>query len=60
MDTNQTLINSGITVAMYIFYKVAQRYYLKSNCNDNKVSLEIGKSETPHAQTVELADIKTT
>jgi len=41
MDINQTLISAGISMASYILYKIAQRYYIRSGCHDRTVELTI-------------------
>ena len=41
MDTVNTLVSSAITTALYILYKLAQRYYFKSACNNNKLEIEV-------------------
>jgi len=53
MDTIQTLISSAISIAAYIIYKLIQRYYIKSRCNENNMSIEIVKKEE-----IELTEIK--
>ena len=55
MDTIQTLISSSISIGAYIIYKLIQRYYIKSKCNENNMSIEIVKKEE-----IELTDIKPT
>ena len=53
MDTIQTLISSAISIGAYIIYKLIQRYYIKSRCNENNISIEIVKKEE-----IELTEIK--
>jgi hypothetical protein len=57
MDTIQTLISSSITVGAYIIYKLIQRYYVKSNCNEDKISIEIIKKEDEEKKEVELTSV---
>jgi hypothetical protein len=53
MDTIQTLISSSISIGAYIIYKLIQRYYIKSRCNENNMSIEIVKKED-----IELTEVK--
>ena len=45
MDINQTLISAGISIASYIIYKIAQRYYIKSGCHDSTIEITIVDKE---------------
>ena len=50
MDTNQTLISAGISIASYIIYKIAQRYYIKSGCHDSTIEITIVDKESTNPQ----------
>lgn len=39
------LISSAISIGAYIIYKLIQRYYIKSKCNEDNISIEILKKE---------------
>jgi hypothetical protein len=41
MDTFQTLISAGISIASYLLYKAIQRYYIKSGCHDSTIEITI-------------------
>jgi hypothetical protein len=45
MDVNQTLISAGISIATYILYKIAHRYYIRSGCHDKTISITIVDKE---------------
>jgi hypothetical protein len=60
MDTTQTLISSAISIGAYIIYKVIQRYYIKSRCNENNISIEIIRKDDDEKKEIELTDIKPT
>ena len=45
MDTPQTLISAGISIAAYILYKIAQRYYIRSGCYNSTIELVIVNRE---------------
>ena len=53
MDTPQTLISAGISIATYILYKIAQRYYIRSGCYNSTIELVIVNRE---AEAEEKAD----
>jgi len=57
MDTIQTLISSSISIAAYVIYKIIQRYYIKSNCNEEKISIEIIKKDDDEKKEIELTNI---
>ena len=57
MDTIQTLISSAISIGVYIIYKLIQRYYIKSRCNENNISIEIVKKDENEKKDIELANI---
>ena len=57
MDTIQTLISSSISIGAYIIYKVIQRYYIKSKCNENNISIEIIKKDDDEKKEIELTNI---
>lgn len=41
MDSQTALINAGISAGMYILYKIAQRYYIRSGCHDSTIEITI-------------------
>ena len=41
MDVNNSLVSSGITVALYVIYKVVKRYTVKSECHKETNTIEI-------------------
>jgi hypothetical protein len=45
MDTRQTLISAGISIASYILYKIAQRYYIRSGCHNSTIEIVIVNKE---------------
>lgn len=45
MDTNQTLISTGISIGTYVLYKIAQRYYIRSGCHNSTIELVIVNRE---------------
>jgi hypothetical protein len=45
MDKNQTLISAGISIATYILYKIAQRYYIRSGCHNSTIEIVIVNKE---------------
>jgi hypothetical protein len=62
MDTIQTLISSSISIAVYVIYKIIQRYYikkiLKNHCNEEKISIEIiKKDDDDEKKEIELTNI---
>jgi len=60
MDTYQTLFSAGISIATYILYKIAQRYYLRSGCHNHTLEITIvDKEEKKEEPTViELTETK--
>jgi hypothetical protein len=45
MDTNQTLISAAISIGTYVFYKIAQRYYIRSGCHNSTIEIVIVNKE---------------
>ena len=45
MDSQSALINAGISAGMYILYKIAQRYYIRSGCHDKTIEITIVDKE---------------
>ena len=41
MDVNNSLVSSGITVSLYVIYKVVKRYTVKSECHKETNTIEI-------------------
>lgn len=54
MDTSQTLFSAGISIASYILYKIAQRYYIKSGCHDSTIEITIVDKELRNPLEVEI------
>jgi aminoglycoside phosphotransferase (APT) family kinase protein len=54
MDTNQTLFSAGVSIATYILYKVAQRYYIRSGCHDKTIEITIVDKEEEKKEEIEL------
>lgn len=54
MDTSQTLISAGISIASYILFKIAQRYYIKSGCHDSTIEITIVDKELRNPPEVEI------
>lgn len=52
MDTSQTLFSAGISIATYILYKVAQRYYIRSGCHNKTLEISIVDKEEVELQVV--------
>jgi hypothetical protein len=70
MNTENTLISSAISIGVYVLYKVAKKYYVRSGCHDStleitvvdratdeKVSIEQVKQEMEHKIDIELHKI---
>lgn len=55
MDTANTLISSGISLGVYILYKVAKKYYLRSGCHDSTLEITVVDRETDKKVDVEQA-----
>ena len=47
MDTNQTLFSAGVSIATYILYKIAQRYYIRSGCHNKTLEITLVDKEEP-------------
>ena len=45
MDTSQTLLSTGVSIASYILYKIAQRYYIRSGCHNSTIEIVIVNKE---------------
>jgi hypothetical protein len=53
MDYPNILTNSGISIGLYISYKLAQRYYFRSGCHQNTLEITVIDRETEKDKTEE-------
>ena len=60
MDTNQTLFSAGISIATYILYKIAQRYYVRSGCHDHTLEITIVDKEEKKEDTPTVIELTET
>jgi hypothetical protein len=50
MDATNTFISTGMSAGLYILYKMAQRYYFRSGCNNRTLEITIVDKEEEKKQ----------
>jgi hypothetical protein len=53
MDTVNTLISSAISIGVYVLYKVAKKYYVRSGCHDSTLEITVVDRETDEKVSIE-------
>lgn len=55
MNTENTLISSAISIGVYVLYKVAKKYYVRSGCHDSTLEITVVDRETDKKVDIEQA-----
>jgi hypothetical protein len=53
MDTVNTLISSAISIGVYVLYKVAKKYYVRSGCHDSTLEITVVDRDTDEKVSIE-------